>query len=162
MRARRTAALVLAALVAAAACAKKPVSAPAAPGAPKFADFTYPSGPTSLASPAVWEQHRTAWAILQSGDTKAADRQFTTILTTVPGFYPSEAGLGTFNRSPVFMQTYRNTVHSPTGAFQRKRSPSTRAVISTTSSDFEKTSGGRPAVANTPRGPSVSPSCRLS
>jgi len=94
MRARRTAALVLAALVAAAACAKKPVSAPAAPGAPKFADFTYPSGPTSLASPALWEQHRTAWAILQSGDTKAADRQFTTILTTVPGFYPSEAGLG--------------------------------------------------------------------
>ena len=99
MRARKAAALVLAALVVAAAaataaCAKKPVAAPAAPGAPKFADFVYPSGPESLVSPAVWEQQRTAWAVLQSGDTKAAERQFATILTVAPAFYPAEAGLG--------------------------------------------------------------------
>jgi tetratricopeptide (TPR) repeat protein len=94
MRARKTAAVVLAVLLAAAACAKKPPATPAAPGAPKFADFIYPSGPTSLATPAVWEEHRTAWATLQSGDTKAADREFATILKVVPAFYPSETGLG--------------------------------------------------------------------
>src|SRR4029077_15280721 len=76
------------------ACAKKPVSAPAAPGAPKFADFIYPSGPPTLVSPQTWEQTRTAWAELQSGDTKAADRQFAEILKTTPAFYPAEAGLG--------------------------------------------------------------------
>jgi tetratricopeptide (TPR) repeat protein len=94
MRARRAVAALLVALVAAASCAKKPAAAPVAPGAPRFADFVYPSGPTSLVSPAVWEQHKTAWATLQSGDTRAADRMFTAILKTAPGFYPAQAGLG--------------------------------------------------------------------
>jgi tetratricopeptide (TPR) repeat protein len=94
MRARRPAALALAALLLAGACARKPVTAPSAPGAPKFADFIYPSGPPALVSAATWEQHRTAWAVLQTGDTKAADRQFSEILKTAPEFYPAEAGLG--------------------------------------------------------------------
>jgi tetratricopeptide (TPR) repeat protein len=94
MRAHRAVAVALAALIAVASCAKKPVAAPAAPGAPAFTDFIYPAGPETLASPAVWEQHKTAWAILQTGDTKAAERQFAAILKAAPDFYPAEAGLG--------------------------------------------------------------------
>ncbi len=94
MRARSLAVIAIAVLLAAGACARKRVAAPAAPGAPKFADFIYPSGPPSLASPELWEQQRTAWAMLQSGDTRAADRQFAAILKAAPQFYPAEAGLG--------------------------------------------------------------------
>src|SRR4051812_25360036 len=94
MRARSLAVIAIAVLLAAGACAKKPVAAPAAPGAPKFADFVYPSGPPALASAELWEQQRTAWAMLQSRDTKAADRQFAAILKVAPQFYPAEAGLG--------------------------------------------------------------------
>src|SRR3954468_14761974 len=86
--------IVVVALLAIASCAKKTVTTPAPAGAPKFADFIYPAGPPALADPAVWEQHRTAWAILQTGDTRAADRQFTAILKQAPAFYPAEAGLG--------------------------------------------------------------------
>jgi tetratricopeptide (TPR) repeat protein len=97
MRAARralVAAAVLAGLCLAAACAKKPVAVPVPAGAPRFADFVYPAGPAALGGPAVWEQQKTAWAILQSGDTRGAERAFAAILKETPGFYPAEAGLG--------------------------------------------------------------------
>ncbi len=78
----------------AASCAKKPPVAPVAPGAPRYADFVYPSGPPSVGDASVWESHRAAWNLLQAGDTKAADRQFAAIVKATPGFYPAEAGLG--------------------------------------------------------------------
>ena len=76
------------------ACAKKPAALPAGTGAPRFADFVFPAGPTSLAPPAVWERHRTSWATLQTGDARAADRGFSALLKESPGFYPAAAGLG--------------------------------------------------------------------
>jgi tetratricopeptide (TPR) repeat protein len=86
--------LGLAVVCAAASCVKKPAVAPAAPGAPRFAEFVFPAGPPALASAAVWEEHRTAWNLLQVGDTRAADRQLNAIVKVVPGFYPAEAALG--------------------------------------------------------------------
>jgi tetratricopeptide (TPR) repeat protein len=82
------------ALATAASCAKKPAVAPAAPGAPKFADFVFPAGPPTLAPEATWERYRAAWNLLQSGDPKAAEREFNAILKASPGFYPAEAALG--------------------------------------------------------------------
>lgn len=76
------------------ACTKKPTVAPAAPGAPKFADFVFPEGPATLAPEATWERYRSAWNVLQSGDPKAAEREFNAILKSSPGFYPAEAALG--------------------------------------------------------------------
>jgi tetratricopeptide (TPR) repeat protein len=86
--------LVLLLMLALASCAKKPAATPAAAGAPKYGDFVYPNGPSALAPAGVWDQHRLAWATLQSGDSKAADREFAAILKLSPSFYPAEAGLG--------------------------------------------------------------------
>ena len=94
MRARKAAVIVLVLLIGAGACAKKPASLPTAPGAPKFADFVFPSGPPTLAAAPIWERHRAAWTTLQAGDTRAADRGFATVLQVEPGFYPASAGLG--------------------------------------------------------------------
>lgn len=77
-----------------AACAKKPATLPSGTTAPRFADFIYPAGPETLAPPAVWEDHRASWAVLQAGDSRAADRGFGTLLKQSPGFYPAAAGLG--------------------------------------------------------------------
>jgi len=90
----RKLALLLVLLIAFASCAKKPAAVPAAPDAPKYTEFVYPNGPAALAAPEVWERHRVAWATLQSGDSKAADRDFAAVLKLSPSFYPAEAGLG--------------------------------------------------------------------
>ena len=90
---RRSLAALGVVLLAFAACAKKPATLPT-PGAPRFGDFIYPAGPATLASPAVWESHRTSWATLQAGDARAADRGFNALLKQSPGFYPAAAGLG--------------------------------------------------------------------
>jgi tetratricopeptide (TPR) repeat protein len=75
-------------------CAKKPVNVPTPPGAPTFGDFVFPVAAADLAPPAVLDQHRAAWQLLQSGDVKSAERDFTAILKQAPAFYPAEAGLG--------------------------------------------------------------------
>jgi tetratricopeptide (TPR) repeat protein len=85
----------LVAFVLIASCAKKPVDLPATtPGAPKFDDFVFPAAAAELAPPMVIAQHRAAWQALQSGDAKAAERDFNSVLRQVPAFYPAEAGLG--------------------------------------------------------------------
>jgi tetratricopeptide (TPR) repeat protein len=86
--------LVVALLITVAACAKKPVTVPVAPGAPHFPEYVFPAAPPPLSVGPVADQHAAAWQVLQSGDPKAADREFTTILKASPGFYPAEAGLG--------------------------------------------------------------------
>src|SRR5215510_322644 len=81
---RNVAAAALVLLLVVASCAKKPAVAPVASGTPKFGDFVYPAGPAALADPAIWDQQRAAWNLLQSGDTKTADRQFAAILKLSP------------------------------------------------------------------------------
>jgi tetratricopeptide (TPR) repeat protein len=76
-------------------CGKNPVVAPSATaGAPKFPDFVYPAAPAGVGAPDAAGRQTTAWQLLQAGDTKAADREFGTILKQAPSFYPAEAGLG--------------------------------------------------------------------
>ena len=92
MRAPSLLAVLLVAV--AASCAKKPVALPEPVGAARFADFVFPVAASDLAPAAVLNQHRAAWQVLQSGDAKAAERDFAAILKEAPGFYPAEAGLG--------------------------------------------------------------------
>ena len=77
--------------LAAASCAKKPVAAPTAPGAPHYPDFIFPAAQTTndVAGP-----HQAAWDTLQAGDPRGAERQYAALLKQVPDFYPAEAGLG--------------------------------------------------------------------
>ena len=86
--------LLIAALAFIAGCAKKPVTAPAPPGAPHFPDYVFPAAPVGLATADLDYRHASAWQSLQAGDPKAADREFAAILKEAPAYYPSEAGLG--------------------------------------------------------------------
>jgi tetratricopeptide (TPR) repeat protein len=70
------------------------VDVPAIPAAPKFPDFVYPAAPQGLGTPAAHERHEIGWRWLQSGDPRAAERNFTAALRQAPGFYPAETGLG--------------------------------------------------------------------
>ena len=54
----------------------------------------FPAVPPNLGPQDLRDAHARAWQFLQSGDTKAADRDFVEILTISPAFYPAEAGLG--------------------------------------------------------------------
>jgi tetratricopeptide (TPR) repeat protein len=93
----RKAALVIAIVllgVAPFGCAKTPVNLPAPAGAPRFGDFVFPAAAPDLAPPTVLDQHRAAWQLLQSGDARSAERDFTAILKQSPLFYPADAGLG--------------------------------------------------------------------
>lgn len=80
--------------LAVAGCASAPVTVPAPAGAPRYGDFVFPAAAPDLAIPAVLDRHRAAWQALQTGDAKAAERDFTAILKEAPDFYPAEAGLG--------------------------------------------------------------------
>jgi Tfp pilus assembly protein PilF len=81
-------------VLAVAGCGAKPVTAPIAPGAPHFPEFVFPAAPDGLATADVTMHHASAWQLLQGGDAKAAEREFTAILKLTPTYYPSEAGLG--------------------------------------------------------------------
>ncbi len=76
----------------AAACAPKAV-APAPPGAPKYAEFVFPTAGGSVPAD-VAEQHQAAWQALQAGDVRGAERRYAALLKRAPDFYPSHAGLG--------------------------------------------------------------------
>lgn len=54
----------------------------------------FPEPAAGLAPSVLTDQHRAAWTLLQSGDAKSAEREFTLILKQAPAFYPAEAGLG--------------------------------------------------------------------
>jgi tetratricopeptide (TPR) repeat protein len=85
--------LLLVALVCASACAPKVVTAPAVT-APKFPEFTRPVVPPSFAGSPAAVNASQGWTFLQAGDLKAAEREFSAALKTVPAFYPAETSLG--------------------------------------------------------------------
>ena len=88
---RSLAAIALVLTLAAASCAKKPVAAPTAPGAPHYPDFIFPA---AQATNDVAIPHQAAWDTLQAGDPRGAERQYAALLKRAPDFYPAEAGLG--------------------------------------------------------------------
>jgi len=77
------------------ACSR-PVPPPVvAPGAERFPDYPKPLVPADLARPAPPVQaHERAWAQLQSGDPRSAERTLRESLKKSPRFYPSQAALG--------------------------------------------------------------------
>jgi tetratricopeptide (TPR) repeat protein len=81
-------------LVAQSACAPKIVPAPVVVGSPKYPEFVVPRIPQGfLDSPLAAAQTR-GWALLQSGDLKRAEQEFTTITKASPSFFPAETSLG--------------------------------------------------------------------
>jgi len=86
-----TAALTIALLLA--GCGPSRV-APAAPVAPKFPEYVFPTAPADVAAPAVVAHQQNGWQFLQTGDTHAAEKEFSAALKQSPDFYPAEAALG--------------------------------------------------------------------
>jgi tetratricopeptide (TPR) repeat protein len=84
----------LAAVVAISACGPKKLEMPPAPAAAKYPDFIFPAALPDLGTPAAQERHQAGWLWLQTGDLRAAERNFQAALKLSEGFYPAEAGLG--------------------------------------------------------------------
>jgi len=84
--------LVLAALMASAACAAKVVQPPVVT-APKFPQFISPDVPAELASTLSAWSHDRGWRFLQAGDLRNAEQEFGLALRA-PDFYPSMTGRG--------------------------------------------------------------------
>ena len=90
--------LVLAALMASAACAAKVVHPPVVT-APKFPQFISPDVPAELASTLSAWSHDRGWRFLQAGDLRNAEQEFGLALRS-PDFYPSMAGRGYVELAP--------------------------------------------------------------
>ena len=88
------AAAVLTLMVVVTGCAPKTAPLPPAVTSPKFTDFVQPQPPPGLGTPAALERHDVGWRWLQSGDLRAAERNFQSALKQAPNFYPAEVGLG--------------------------------------------------------------------
>ena len=77
------------------ACVKKNAPTPPTPSAPGYPQYPMPDVPATLrVTPELRTAHTHAWDLLQSGDAKGAEREFTAILRGTPAFYPGETGLG--------------------------------------------------------------------
>lgn len=85
--------LVIAGLLAAAACAPREAPVVVAPAAPRYPDFVFPAA-SATASPELVQEQQNAWNVLQSGDVRAAERRFTAIVRRDAGFHPAHAGAG--------------------------------------------------------------------
>ncbi len=83
------------------ACATNPP--PVTPGAPMFPDFVFPSAPARRAgaeAPAdarLQADLQAAWQLLQAGEFRSAERDFASVASRGPAFYPAEVGLGYVN-----------------------------------------------------------------
>lgn len=90
---RLSLAALCAALCVTSGCAAKTASIPA-PGAPRYPDFLFPTPPQGLADPTIIVRHEQAWNLLQAGDLRRSEHEFSAVLKRAPAFYPAEAGLG--------------------------------------------------------------------
>ena len=81
---------VLVAALLAAGCSVRPpvVSSPAYP------DYLYPVVPEELLGSTAARRLDDAWAFFQAGDLANAERRYTALVETNPGFYPAQTGLG--------------------------------------------------------------------
>ena len=79
-------------------CLSACASAPPKPGATptlRYPEFPVPEVPAALkVQQDVRDRQMLGWQRLQAGDTRAATREFTELLTRSPEFYPAETGLG--------------------------------------------------------------------
>jgi tetratricopeptide (TPR) repeat protein len=77
----------------AAGCAPRTAPPVVAPAAPRHPEFIFPE-PDTVVPQQVLDEHKAAWNLLQSGDTRAAERRFNTVIKRTTLFYPAETGLG--------------------------------------------------------------------
>jgi tetratricopeptide (TPR) repeat protein len=84
---------VLAAALAAAACAPRVVPAPVVT-APRYPDFVAPAVPAELAGTTPARHVERAWSFLQTGDFRNADLEVRLALIAAPAFHPAEAVAG--------------------------------------------------------------------
>src|SRR5690606_38744868 len=91
---RRGALVVVVIAALGAGCAARASAPPAvAPGAARYPAFSFPDVPSALSTPERVEAHEHAWAWLQAGDLRRAEREFR-VLAADASFYPAAAGLG--------------------------------------------------------------------
>lgn len=82
-------------VLAAGASSCAPKAPPTVPAAPKYAGFVFPALPDELAAqPPLANRHMQAWARLESGDLRGAERDFRWVTERSPAYFPSETGLG--------------------------------------------------------------------
>jgi tetratricopeptide (TPR) repeat protein len=77
-----------------ASCGPKTVELPAPTTTPRYPDFIFPAAPDGLGNAASQERHKAGWLWLQTGDLRAAQRNFEAAIKLDRQFYPAEAGLG--------------------------------------------------------------------
>ena len=87
------AAVAVAVSVLAGACATTVVPPPVVT-TPKFPEFVRPTVPPEFANTPAAERQTRGWAVLQSGDFKAAEREFAAALAIAPAFHPAHVALG--------------------------------------------------------------------
>nr|MBA2355866.1 tetratricopeptide repeat protein [Acidobacteriota bacterium] len=110
---RRSALAALIALGTAAGCARTVPPAVVAPGPDRYPDYPRPDVPPDLARLAASARaHNLAWAQLQGGDLRGADRTLREVLERTPSYYPSRAALG-------FVALARGTADVALQAFDR-------------------------------------------
>jgi tetratricopeptide (TPR) repeat protein len=90
---RLTRLILVGALAAVTACAPKAIPVPVVT-TPRFPEFIQPRVPPTLAGSAAALNHERAWAFLQSGDFRNAEREVALALKSSPEFFPSEATAG--------------------------------------------------------------------
>jgi len=83
----------LALVVIVSACAPRPVPTPVVT-VPKFPEFVQPPIPAAFANSQVAATFTRGWAFFQTGDLRAAEREFLVAATAVPAFHPAETALG--------------------------------------------------------------------
>ncbi len=90
MRAPRLLLVATTLLLGALACGPKPVRLPVVT-TPAYPEFIEPRIPADLAGSGLQAGHQRAWAFLQAGDLKTAERETQTVLRARPAFYPTQA-----------------------------------------------------------------------
>ncbi len=94
-------AMAVAVLLGTAACANHPP--PVTSASPMFPDFVFPAAPAgrqgdgSPAGARLQSDLRRAWQLLQAGDVRSADLEFTTLAGRGPAAFPAEVGLAYVN-----------------------------------------------------------------
>lgn len=74
-------------------CARR-VTVPPVPTTPRYPDFAFPQLTENVGDDRARAQHQRAWQLLQIGDLRGAEREYSALVKRAPAFYPAETGLG--------------------------------------------------------------------
>jgi tetratricopeptide (TPR) repeat protein len=80
-------------LAASVACTRA-VEPAVTPSAPTYLEYSFPQPPAKGGDERLASQHRSAWALLQSGDLSGADREYRALVRLAPDYVPAQVGFG--------------------------------------------------------------------